>query len=140
MNQREPDFYGPARRSFAKRRHAKSLAMIVLASGPCLAADAPAGFTKEVERITNIRGSSVDQSQDGWIIVDSPAENTRYFITSDADAPAFPSIFERVVYEENGAVRIRTNVQCGSTRKACDNILEQFADQDRSMKEAFSNE
>ena len=88
-------------------------------------------------RLAEDSRNPVDQSQPGWIIIDVPADYTRYFFTSDSHDPAHPAMFERSVFERDGQIHMGTRVICEGKRSACDRYLEEFREQDRQLQERY---
>ena len=116
-----------------------TLGLVVLIAISAFAQDTAQSLSvmERLERLAKDSRNPVDQSQQGWIIVDVPGKYTRYFFTSNTQDPAHPAMFERVVLERDGVLQIGTNVTCEGDQAACDSYLEYFKLQDQQMQETM---
>ncbi len=72
----------------------------------------------------------------GWIIVgvDTPQERSIWSFTPPGH-PAHPAAVKRTVYEESGTVMMKTNALCQAEKKACDELMAQFAELQRQIQQ-----
>ena len=77
------------------------------------------------------------REQDGWTIIEVREAEKRSAVWSftPSDHPAHPCAVKRTVYEENGAVMLRTNALCQGTKKECDRLMEQFRELEQRIRE-----
>lgn len=94
-------------------------------------------FLQKLNRLVNLPGSSVDQSQPSWIIVDMPNDFTRYFLTSSKHDPAYPAIYKRSVNQHTGTISIKTTAQCYGNQEDCKTVLAEFEKQDLQIRQAL---
>lgn len=65
------------------------------------------------------------RSEHGWVIVEDASERTLWSF-SPPEHPAHPSVVRRKVVEENGRVKLSTNVFCEATKEPCDALVREF--------------
>lgn len=71
----------------------------------------------------------------GWLVAER--EYTIWTFTTHGHQ-AHPSVIERRVYEEDGAIKIATQVKCAASESLCDNLLLEFQGLNNQLSEDIS--
>ena len=83
--------------------------------------------------------NQVDESQSGWIIINSNHDNTRYFFTSSLSDPAHPAVFKQRSYQPDGVIHMDLSDVCKGDEKACAKYREYFENVRRQMRARFQS-
>ena len=78
---------------------------------------------KELESALRTDDSVRFRKENGWLIAES---GYRLWSFTPANHPAHPAVVEREVYEENGAVQMRTRQLCEADSDSCEQLLSDF--------------
>ena len=74
--------------------------------------------------------------ESGWTVVSTREANaSATWSFTPPGHPAHPSAVKRVVFEKDGAVYLETKALCESTKAACDELLVQFRELERRLKD-----
>ena len=83
--------------------------------------------------------NQVDQSQSGWIIIDSNQDHSRYFFTSSVNDPAHPAVFKQRIYQSDGTIHMDLSDICQGEEKACSEYREYFENMRRQLRTQFQS-
>lgn len=107
--------------------------------------DANIGYSTPQEALDALRNKSTARIREerGWIVVtDDPESATTkavWSFTPEAH-PAHPAVIKRTVYEEKGAVWMRTGIICGGSKDECDKLVRQFNELNQRAQESMRNQ
>ncbi len=81
--------------------------------------------------------NQIDESQSGWIIINSNHDHSRYFFTSSLSDPAHPAVFKHKIYESDGAIHMDLSDTCKGDEEACAKYREYFENMRRQLRSQF---
>ena len=122
-------------------------ALIVLTIGSASASEAPGsdgiGYPTVTAALDDLRSKPDVTIRDnaGWTIigVDTPQERSIWSFTPPGH-PAHPAAVKRTVYEESGVVMMKTNALCQADKKACDELMAEFAELQRRIQQHMQDQ
>jgi hypothetical protein len=65
------------------------------------------------------------REENNWTVAADSAANTFWSISTRGN-PAHPSIVKRVLYEQDGTIRLSTRIFCGAQSEACERMVTSF--------------
>ncbi|WP_193370662.1 hypothetical protein [Pelagibius marinus] len=85
---------------------------------------------------------AIGSVQRGWALFERrEGERVEFWTFTPKDHPAFPSVARRMgCRNADGSWSVRTNLLCGSTKTACDALLQEYMLLDEQMKNSIQKE
>lgn len=116
--------------------------LFVLMAGSVKAADSlranSIGYASVAEALADLESNPAAEikEQDGWTIVSVQTGDERSIWSfTPPEHAAHPAAVKRTIYEQDGAVRMRTNALCQASKTECDKLMEQFAELEQKIRE-----
>ena len=117
-------------------------ALLVLALSTAHASEAPEsegiGYPTVAAALEGLKSRPDVTVRDnaGWTIigVETPQERSIWSFTPPGH-PAHPAAVKRTIYEESGAVMMKTSALCQAEKAACDELMAQFAELQRQIQQ-----
>lgn len=116
--------------------------ILALAAGSVIATDGPRtssiGYASVAEAFEDLKSNPLAEvrEQDGWTVVSmQDGEERSIWSFTPPGHPAHPAAVKRPIYEQDGAVRMRTNALCQASKLECDRLMEEFAELERKIRE-----
>lgn len=75
----------------------------------------------------------------GWRIAAIKSERVLYSFTPD-NHPAHPSYVKREVVQEEGGIYMKTSVSCGATKNVCDQLVRDFIELNKKIKNSVQDQ
>ncbi len=123
------------------------LLLLALLANSALAADPPplaevkgnaTGYSNVGEALAALRSDPdvVEREQQGWLLFKDRRNFTLWSFPPKGH-PAYPSAVKRAIVKKDGAMYVNMNVQCGASKKACDQLVRDFQQLNEQMTQAI---
>jgi hypothetical protein len=80
------------------------------------------------------RPEVVFTTQGGWTVATDAALQTVWSFPP-SDHPAYPAAVKRQIVQEGGEVSVKMTILCGSTKQACDDLMQSFVQLGDAMRQ-----